>query len=78
MTKEEIKDLLDMNYDNNKDWLINYIFWLESNCNKYKNGLELAQELIFNSVSKDRYNSLVRKYNKLVKKTNQGKFVNMK
>ena len=78
MTREEIKDLLEMNYDNNKDWLINYIFSLESDCKKYKDAVILSRELIENSVSKDRYNNLVMKYNKLVKKTKQGKFVDIK
>lgn len=78
MTKDEINDLLEMNYDDNRKWLVNYIFTLELDCDKYRNGLELAQELIKNSVSKDRYNDLAMKYNKLVKKTKQGKFVNLK
>lgn len=78
MTKEEIKDVLEMNYDNNRNWLINYIFCLESDCTKYKNAIVLSRELLDNSVSKDRYNDLVNKYNKLVKKTKQGKFVDIK
>ena len=77
MSKEEIKDILDMNYDNNKDWLVNYIFWLESNCDRFESALKVSRELIQDSVSKDRYNDLVKKYNKLVKKTKQGKFVDM-
>jgi hypothetical protein len=78
MTKEEIRDTLEMNYDNNKDWLVNYIFTLESDCDKYKNAVLISREIIENSVSKDRYNNLVVKYNKLVKKTKEGKFVDMK
>jgi hypothetical protein len=78
MTKEEIRDTLEMNYDNNRDWLVNYIFCLESDCTKYKNAIVLSRELLDNSVSKDRYNDLVNKYNKLVKKTKQGKFVDIK
>ena len=77
MNREEIRDLLDMNYDNNKDWLINYIFFMEQERDKFKNALEVAQEIINNSVTKDRYNNLVIKYNNLVKKTKQGKFVNI-
>lgn len=78
MTKEEIKDMLDMNFDNNKEWLVNYIYILETDCDKFKNAINLAREMIKNSVSKDRYNSLVKKYNNLVKKTNKGKFVDIK
>jgi hypothetical protein len=78
MTKDEIKDVLEMNYDNNRDWLVNYIFTLESDCKKYKEATILAREMIGNSVSKDRYNNLVMKYNKLVKKTKEGKFVDMR
>lgn len=78
MTREEIRDLLDMNYDNNKEWLVNYIFLMESERDKYKNAMDLAQELIRGSISKERYNALVKKYNNLVKKTKQGKFVDMK
>jgi hypothetical protein len=78
MTKEEIRDTLEMNYDNNRDWLVNYIFCLESDCKKYKEAVILSRELIEKSVSKDRYNDLVKKYNKLVKKTKEGKFVDMK
>ena len=43
MTREEIRDLLDMNYDNNKEWLVNYIFLMESERDKYKNAMDLAQ-----------------------------------
>lgn len=78
MTREEIRDLLDMNYDNNKEWLVNYIFLMESERDKYKNAMDLAQELIRGSISKERYNALVKKYNNLVKKAKQGKFVDMK
>ena len=78
MTKEEVKDLLEMNYDNNREWLVNYIITLESECNRFKKSIELARELMNDMVSKDRYNDLVKKYNKLVKKTKQGKFVDIK
>ena len=68
MTKEEIRDLLEMNYDNNREWLVNYIVTLESECNRFKKGMELARELMDDMVSKDRYNDLVKRYNKLVNK----------
>lgn len=68
MTREEIKDLIEMNYDNNMDGLIDYIFNLESELNKYQKGLEAARLVITNSVSKDRYNQIVKKYNNLAKK----------
>lgn len=78
MTKEEINDLLEINYDNNRKWLINYIFCLESDCKKYKEATKLAKEMIENSVSKNRYNNLVVKYNRLVRKVKQSKFVDTK
>lgn len=67
MTREEIRDLLEMNYDNNMEGLIEHIFNLEIELNKYKKGLETARMLLDGSVSKERYNSIVKKYNKLVK-----------
>lgn len=78
MTREEINDLLEMNYDNNRKWLVNYIFTLESDYKKYKEATKLAKEMIENSVSKDRYNNLVIKYNRLIRKVKQSKFVDTK
>jgi hypothetical protein len=68
MTREEIKDLIEMNYENNIDGLVDFIFDLESDLLKNKKGLETARLVITNSVSKDRYNDIVKKYNKLAKK----------
>lgn len=78
MTKNEIRDTLEMNYDNNREWLVNYIFYLENENDKFKNAIELSREIINNSVSKEKYNNLVVKYNNLVKKTKKSKFVDIK
>ena len=65
MTREEIKDLLEMNYDNNIEGLIDHIFNLETELNKYKRGLETARIVIDGSVSKERYEAILKKYNKI-------------
>lgn len=67
MTREEIKDLLEMNYDNNIEGLIDHIFNLEIELNTYKKGLETARMLINGSVSKERYQAILKKYNDLKK-----------
>ena len=67
MTREEIKDMIEMNYDNNLEGIVNYIFDLESELIKCQKGLDVARLIIKGSVSKDRYNSIVKKYNKLAK-----------
>ena len=67
MTREEIKDMIEMNYDNNLEGIVNYIFDLESELLKCQKGLDVAKLIIKGSVSKDRYNSIVKKYNKLAK-----------
>lgn len=68
MTREEIRDMIEMNYENNLEGLIDFIFDLESELNKNKKGLETARLVISDSVSKERYNNIVKKYNKLAKK----------
>lgn len=68
MTREEIRDMIEMNYENNLEGLVNFIFDLESELNKNKKGLETARLVISDSVSKERYNNIVKKYNKLAKK----------
>lgn len=67
MTKEEIKDFLDISSE--KD-IINFIFQTVSERNKYKKAVEELRIMLNNSVSKDRYNSLVKKYNKLLEGKN--------
>lgn len=67
MTKEEIKDFLDISSE--KD-IINFIFQTVSERNKYKKAVEELRIMLNNSVSKDRYNNLVKKYNKLLEGKN--------
>lgn len=64
MTKEEINDFIDVS---DKKDIINFIFNIVSEKDKYKKALENSRLIIENSVSKEKYNNLVRKYNKLVK-----------
>jgi hypothetical protein len=63
-TKEEIKDFLDVNSE--KD-IIDYIFRMEADLRKYRNAIDASQYLIKDSISKARYNDLVKRYNKLEK-----------
>ena len=65
MTKEEIKDFVDVS---NKEDIINFIFKITSENTQYGKAITLSREMLKNSVSKERYNDLVKKYNKLVKK----------
>ena len=63
-TKEEIKDFLDVSDEQD---VINYIFKLEAELKRYINAIDAAQYLIKDSISKVRYNDLVKRYNKLEK-----------
>lgn len=65
MTKEEIKDFVDVS---NKEDIINFIFKIITENTQYEKAIILSREMLKNSVSKERYNDLVKKYNKLVKK----------
>lgn len=65
MTEEEIKDFVDVS---NKEDIINFIFKITSENTQYEKAITLSREMLKNSVSKERYNDLVKKYNKLVKK----------
>lgn len=65
MTKEEIKDFVDVS---NKEDIINFIFKITSENTQYEKAIILSRKMLKNSVSKERYNDLVKKYNKLVKK----------
>lgn len=68
MSKEEIKDLIEMNYEFNTDAIVDHIYNLESELIKTQEALEVAREVILkNSVSKERYNDILKKYNKLLK-----------
>lgn len=68
MSKEEIKDLIEMNYENNIDGIVDHIYNLETELIRTKEALDMARELILkNSVSKERYNDIVKKYNALLK-----------
>jgi hypothetical protein len=64
MTKEEIKDFLDVNSE--KD-IIDFIFNLNSELIRTTKALQTAQIMLKNRVTKDRYNNIVKKYNKLLK-----------
>lgn len=65
LTREEIKDFIDVNSE--KD-IINYLFNLETELLKTQKALETARMMINNRVTKDRYNDIVKKYNKLLGK----------
>lgn len=69
MSREEIKNLVEMNYENNIDGIVDHIYNLETELFKTQQALDMARELILkNSVSKERYNDIVKKYNALLKK----------
>ena len=68
MKKDEIQDIIEMNYDYNREWLIEYVFNLYQEKEKYKSALETSRKLLENTISIKRYNDLVKKYNKEVKK----------
>lgn len=65
MSREEISDFLDVN---SKEDIIELIFNLESELLRVQKGLDSAQLVISNSVSKDRYNDIVKKYNEIAKR----------
>lgn len=65
MTREEIKDFLDVNSQEN---IIDFIFNLETELLKTQRGLDVARTMISNSVSKDRYNDILKKYNAILKR----------
>ena len=68
MKKDEIQDIIEMNYDYNREWLIDYVYNLYQEKEKYKSALKTSRLLLDNMISKERYNDLVKKYNKEVKK----------
>ena len=68
MTKDEIKDIIELNYDYNLDWLVDYFYKIYQDKNRYEEALETSRLLLDNMISKERYNDLVKKYNKEVKK----------
>lgn len=68
MTKDEIKDIIELNYDYNLDWLVDYFYKIYQDKNRYEEALKTSRLLLENTVSKERYNDLVKKYNKEVKK----------
>jgi len=66
MSKEEIKDFLEIN---TQEEVIEYIYNLETEYLKTKEALEVAREVILKeSVSKERYNAVLKKYNEIAKK----------
>ena len=68
MTKDEIKNIIELNYDYNLDWLVDYFYKIYQDKNRYEEALKTSRLLLENTVSKKRYNDLVKKYNKEVKK----------
>lgn len=62
--KEEIKDFLDVNKTND---IIDHIYNIEMELLKTQKALETARMLLTNTVSKERYNNIVKKYNELLK-----------
>ena len=68
MTKDEIKDIIELNYDYNLDWLVDYFYKIYQDKNRYEEALKTSRLLLENTISKKRYNDLVKKYNKEVKK----------
>lgn len=65
MTREEIRDFLDVN---SKKDIIDYIFNIQSELEKAQRGLDVARSMIGDMVSRDRYNDLLKRYNELEKK----------
>ena len=66
MTKEEIKDYLDVTPEED---IIDHIYYLENELIKTQEALEVSRELILKgSVSKERYNDIVKKYNDLLRR----------
>lgn len=65
MSREEIKDFLDVN---TQEDIIEFIFNLETELLKTQRGLDAAKMIITDFVSKDRYNDIVRKYNAILKR----------
>lgn len=61
---DEIKDFMEMN---TKEEVAQYIYNLEKECKKLDSALKVSRNMLENRVTKDRYNDLVNKYNKLVK-----------
>ena len=68
MTKDEIKDIIELNYDYNREWLVDYFYKMYQDKNRYEEALKTSRLLLENTVSKKKYNDLVKKYNKEVKK----------
>lgn len=65
MSREEINDFLDIN---SKEDIVEYIFNLETELLKTQKGLDVARAMISDSVSRDRYNDILKKYNTIAKK----------
>ena len=65
MSREEIKDFLDVS---SQEEIIELIFNLESELLKNQKGLDVARAMIKDSVSKDRYNEILKKYTSISKK----------
>lgn len=65
MSKEEIKEYLEAN---DIDKVVDFIYDLQQEKEKYYEATLDFRQMFNNSVSKDRYNSLLKMYNDLKKK----------
>lgn len=66
--KDEIKDFLEMNMDVDTDKVVDYVYNLKKERDKYYESTLELRDILSRSVSKDRYNNIVKKYNELLKK----------
>lgn len=66
--KDEIKDFLEMNMDVDTDKVVDYVYNLKKERDKYYESTLELRDILSRSVSKDRYNNIVKKYNDLLKK----------
>lgn len=68
MSKEEIKEYLEMNIEFDIDAVVDFIYNLQQEKEKYYEATLDFRQMLNNSVSKDRYNNLLKMYNDLKKK----------
>lgn len=71
MEREEIREYLEMNMEVDTDAVVDFIYNLIKEKEKYYEATLVARQMLNDSVSKDRYNNLLKEYNKLRKKVNK-------
>jgi hypothetical protein len=54
MTKDELKDMIELNYDYNRNWLIDYFYKIYQEKERYEQALKTARKLLENTISKER------------------------